>query len=61
MAEVNSSTWETVSTDATANITTERLRVYGGWLVHVTDTTNTLTNLTFLPDPTWQWEISTDS
>ena len=59
--EINSSTWETVSNDATANLRTERLRMYGGWLVHVTDDTNTLVSMVFLSDPTHEWEISTSS
>jgi len=57
--EINSSTWEAVSTNS--NRTTKRLRVYGGWLVDVEDTTNSISSVVFVNDPNFEWELSTAS
>jgi len=55
MPSVNSDTWEAISTNG--NRTTKRLRVYGGWLVDIEDTTNSSSSVVFVADPRWEWEI----
>ena len=49
-------TWETAFTNS--NLTTLRIRVIGGWLVVVRDSTNNISNLTFLADPQHEWVLT---
>lgn len=49
--------WELVSQDATAMLTTYRLRVPGGWLVAVKDSTHSMTNVTNVEDPQGTWKL----
>lgn len=48
--------WETVGTDS--EIVTKRLRVVGGWLVHIRNTTSGNSDTTFVSDPGFDWELS---
>ena len=48
-------TWEAVSTDS--NYETKRLKVVGGWLVMIRDSTNSITNSAFIEDPQHFWTI----
>jgi hypothetical protein len=57
--ETNSSTWVQVSTNSSR--ITKRLRIFGGWLVDVEDTSNSVSSVVFVPDPRHEWEISTSS
>lgn len=47
--------WEDVGTDG--NLTTKRLRVVGGWIVHILNTTSNDTTTVFVPDPGHDWEL----
>ena len=59
MAADYNDSWEEISTDATANLTTYRLRVPGGWLVCVRDTSgNDQSTTVFVNDPTQNWKIA---
>jgi len=54
MTEV-SATIETVTTSG--DITIKRMRVVGGWLVITTDSGLNALSTSYIPDPTWQWEL----
>jgi len=49
--------WETVSTNN--SLTTLRLRVPGGYLVIIRDSSNNSTNLSFVSEPSHNWELET--
>jgi len=51
-------TWESVSVNN--NITTLRMKLPGGWLVHTLESTTSTTQLVFVPDETEFWEPSAD-
>lgn len=57
--QINSSTWEAVSTNG--DRITKRLRVFGGWLVDIEATDNSMSSVVFINDPKWEWEISVSS
>ena len=48
-------TWETVSTNS--SLTTSRLRVPGGFLVIIRDSTNSSTNVMFVSEPSHNWTL----
>ena len=52
-------TWESVSTDD--GKTTKRMRILGGWLVHITTTTPSSVDVFFVPDPNHDWLFTTDT
>lgn len=52
-------TWEEVSTDTAAGITTQRLKVPGGWLVMTRDTLYGTSTVTFIANPDGNWVLST--
>lgn len=52
-------TWETVSTDS--SLTTKRLRILGGWLVEVVNSSTSDSNVISVSDPNHEWEFTTDT
>lgn len=50
--------WEEVSVDATASITTHRLRVQGGWVLRIKDTSVNQIDTCFVGDPQHEWSPS---
>lgn len=50
--------WEDVSTNDNG-LTTKRMRIVGGWLVHVANTDGTYGQTVFCPDSSHDWQPST--
>lgn len=51
--------WEEISNDTAAHIHSWRLRVPGGWLVLVLDTTNSFSTTVLVPNPDHRWTLTT--